>query len=209
MKIRNKQRFNKLFNDSIKKKYPDLPTHVYPKLDLKENSSNALTRLVIKWLQLNGWQAERINTTGRMMDTTDTFEDVIGRKRTIGSKKWVKGTSTPGSADISATINGQSVKIEIKFGKDRQSAVQKQYEQAIKDAKGIYIIVRNFDDFVSWYDDFIGYNHEEEMRILDGAIMSYFYSHEQNSSKKIADLFGLKIDYVDKLISRELDKKKK
>jgi hypothetical protein len=71
----------------------------------------------------------------------------------------LKGTYTPstgtkGSADISATIRGRSVKIEVKQ-KDKQSEVQKQYQQSIEKAGGVYKIFRNFDDFIIWYDDFI------------------------------------------------------
>jgi hypothetical protein len=77
--------------------------------------------------------------------------------RTDGTKtsgQWTKGTGTPGSADISATIYGRSVKIEVKIGKDKQSVVQKQYQLMIEAAGGIYIISKTFDDFVEWYDMF-------------------------------------------------------
>ncbi|KAF2380358.1 hypothetical protein BSN82_16780, partial [Acinetobacter baylyi] len=56
--------------------------------------------------------------------------------------QWTKGTGTPGSADISATIKGRSVKIEVKYGKDRQSQAQKDYQKAIEKAGGTYIIVK-------------------------------------------------------------------
>jgi hypothetical protein len=69
--------------------------------------------------------------------------------------QWTKGTGTPGSADISATIRGRSVKIEVKYGKDRQSEVQKVYQQMIEDAGGVYYISRTFDDFIEFYDNFI------------------------------------------------------
>jgi hypothetical protein len=68
--------------------------------------------------------------------------------------KWTPGQSTKGTADISATIRGRSVKIEIKYGKDRQSDVQKQYQASIERAGGVYIIVRDFDSFVEWYEQF-------------------------------------------------------
>jgi hypothetical protein len=67
--------------------------------------------------------------------------------------KWTPGQSTKGTADISATIRGRSVKIEIKQ-KDKQSEAQKQYQQAIENAGGVYIIVRDFDSFVEWYEKF-------------------------------------------------------
>jgi hypothetical protein len=47
------------------------------------------------------------------------------------------------------------VKIEIKYGKDRQSDVQKEYQASIERAGGVYIIVRTFYEFVVWYDKFI------------------------------------------------------
>jgi hypothetical protein len=68
--------------------------------------------------------------------------------------KWTPGQSTKGTADISATIRGRSVKIEIKYGKDRQSDAQKEYQAAIERAGGVYIIVRDFDSFVEWYESF-------------------------------------------------------
>jgi hypothetical protein len=46
----------------------------------------------------------------------------------VAGIQWTKGTSTAGSADISATIKGRSVKIEVKIGKDRQSEAQKKYQ---------------------------------------------------------------------------------
>jgi hypothetical protein len=69
--------------------------------------------------------------------------------------KWTKGTGTKGSADISATINGRSVKIEIKYGKDRQSEAQIRYQEMIEKAGGTYLIVKSFDDFIQWFDLFI------------------------------------------------------
>jgi hypothetical protein len=45
------------------------------------------------------------------------------------------------------------VKIEVKYGKDRQSEDQKKYEHSINEAGGIYVIARNIDDFIEWYDE--------------------------------------------------------
>jgi hypothetical protein len=67
---------------------------------------------------------------------------------------WTKGTGTPGSADISATIYGRSVKIEVKIGKDRQSEAQKNYQAMIERSGGTYIIAKDFDSFLEWLDKF-------------------------------------------------------
>ena len=62
--------------------------------------ANTLTKQIIKFIQLNGGQAERVNN--------------IARK--IGNR-FVKSNMTKGTADIHCTIKGRSVKIEVKIGK--------------------------------------------------------------------------------------------
>ena len=67
--------------------------------------------------------------------------------------KFVKSAMTKGTADISATIKGLSVKIEVKIGKDRQSPEQKKYEQDIINAGGYYFIAKDFNLFYEWYNN--------------------------------------------------------
>jgi len=155
MKRINKDKLNALMMEQLKQKYPNMPEAYIPKTDWTDNSANALTKCVIAWIQFMGGQAERISSQGQYRE---------GAKIPVGSGimahtkqlpgKWTPGQSTKGTADISATIRGRSVKIEIKQ-KDKQSEAQKQYQQAIENAGGVYIIVRNFDDFVIWYNDFV------------------------------------------------------
>ena len=155
MKRSNKDKLNALMMEQLKQKYPNMPEAYIPKTDWTDNSANALTKCVIAWIQFNGGQAERISSQGQYRE---------GAKIQVGSGimahtkqlpgKWTPGQSTKGTADISATIRGRSVKIEIKQ-KDKQSEAQKQYQQAIENAGGVYIIVRDFDSFVVWYDKFI------------------------------------------------------
>ena len=125
-----------------------------PPYKSKEAGANDLTRLAIDFLTFNNCQAERISSQGQYRDGKKQVTDCIGRQRTIGSGIWTPGTSTKGTADISATIRGRSVKIEIKWGADRQSDAQKEYQASIEKAMGIYIIVKSFDDFIIWYDNF-------------------------------------------------------
>jgi valyl-tRNA synthetase len=130
-------------------KHPTMP--YITASDWNDNSANALTKCIIHFLTYSGFQAERINTMGVYRE---------GKKIQVGENtRQLKGTYTPstgtkGSADISATIRGRSVKIEVKQ-KDKQSEVQKQYQQSIEKAGGVYMIFRNFDDFIIWYNDFI------------------------------------------------------
>lgn len=138
--------------------YPNVPVHAIPDPKYTDKTSNGLTKCVIDWIRLNGYQAERINSTGRQIDNRETVRDVLGNSRLIGSVKWVKGSSQVGTADISATIKGRSVKIEIKCkatGDNYQSDEQKKYQSDIERAGGVYIIARTFDDFYQWYNVFV------------------------------------------------------
>ena len=141
------------------KKYPSMPPAYIPLTNFTDKTANGLTKCVIAWINLHGGQAERINTTGRMIDKTKVVSDALGQKRMIGSVEWQKGTGTKGSADISSTIRmningrmiGVSVKWEVKIGKDRMSEHQKKYQLEIEGADGYYFVVKSFDDFMEKY----------------------------------------------------------
>ena len=138
---------------------PSMPKDYVPRHKYIETTANGLTRCIVDWINFNGGQAERINTTGRMIDKTKVVSDTLGQKRMIGSVEWQKGTGTKGSADISSTIRmningrtiGASVKWEIKIGKDRMSEHQKKYQLEIEGADGYYFVVKSFDDFMEKY----------------------------------------------------------
>ena len=129
-------------------RYPSAPGHIIPLTAYTDKTANGLTKCICDFLNFDGFQAERINTMG-----------VAREKRTTGGKligvTWTKGTTTKGSADISATIRGCSVKIEVKIGKDRQSEAQKKYQDDIERAGGVYLIARDFDSFVEWFDKYV------------------------------------------------------
>lgn len=136
-----------------KRKYPNFPYPVTPKYS--DKTANGLTKCIIDWVTLNGFQAERIPSSGRYIDKREIVTNVIGQTKVIGSGEWVYGSGTKGTADISATIKGRSVKIEVKIGKDRQSSYQVAYQKQIEQAGGIYIIVKTFQDFYTWYNEFV------------------------------------------------------
>jgi len=131
--------------------HPNFPQDYIPKTMYKDSTANGLTRAICDFINYQGYQAERINTMGTAREKKTTAGKVIG-------VTWTKGTSTAGSADISATIKGRSVKIEVKIGKDRQSEAQKRYQENIEKAGGTYYIAKDFDSFVEWYENFIQNN---------------------------------------------------
>lgn len=150
------QRLHDMELNEIKRKCPNnpYPESFVPKY--KENNANSLTRAIIKFLQLHGHQAERISVTGRRIDKRKIVYDVLGHARQVGSVEWIKSSMQPGTADISATIRGRSVKIEVKVGRDKQREAQVLYQQQIERAGGVYMIATSLDQFMEWYDNFIG-----------------------------------------------------
>jgi hypothetical protein len=146
-------------NESIKKR-PNVPLYALESALPKytDKTANGLTKCILDFLELCDYQVERINTMGRPIDNRKQVTDVLGRTKTIGSMTWGKSTATKGSADISATIEGLSVKIEVKIGKDRQSEYQKIYQANIEKAKGKYWIVKNFADFYEKYQNLLESN---------------------------------------------------
>ena len=138
---------------ALKKKYPNFPYPPTP--SYTDKTSNGLTKCIVDFLNLSGHHAERINSMGFAKDNRRKVVDVVGQTRTIGDVTWIKGNTQKGTADISATIHGQSVKIEVKCeatGDRRQSEAQKKYQSQIENAGGKYIIARNFQDFFDFFN---------------------------------------------------------
>jgi len=119
-----------------------------------DKTANGLTKMIIDFLKFNGWQAERVSVTGRYIDKSKVFTDCIGRQRRIGSGKWIPASMQPGTADISATIAGRSVKIEVKCKatKDWIRPEQREYQKQVEAAGGIYVVTTDFESFYKWYN---------------------------------------------------------
>lgn len=142
--------------DKLKERYPSNP--YYPKATYTDATTNGLTKCVIDFIKFSGYHAERINSTGFLKDNRKTSTDILGRKRTVGTVQWIKSNSQTGTSDISATIKGKSIKIEIKCmatGDKKQSKEQKVYQEQIEASGGVYLIVRNFTQFYEWFNDFV------------------------------------------------------
>lgn len=128
-----------------------------PKYAYTDRTANGLTRCIVDWINLNGGMAERISSTGRMIDKTQVVTNVLGQYKRIGSITYIPGTTRNGTADVSATfksISGAVVswKIEVKM-KDVQSDAQKKYQKDIIAAGGVYDIVCSFSEFMVRYKE--------------------------------------------------------
>jgi len=135
--------------------YPNVPEIAIPKTEYNDRSANGLTRCVLDYLLLSGHFCERTGNEGRVIDGRKTYTDVIGRQKTIGTVKRIKSSGTKGTSDLKAVINGRMVAIEIKYGADRQSQHQKDYQAMVENAGGTYWIVKNFEQFLNLYENYI------------------------------------------------------
>lgn len=152
-------KLKELFIQNAMNKYPNYPREYVAVPKYNDTTANGLERCIVDFLNLSGAYARRVKNMGRMLDNTKVVKDVMGITRTIGSKQYIKGTGTLGTADISSSIpiiiNGEKlglvVEWEVKIGKDKQSNAQKKYENNIKGTGGYYFIVKSFDDFYEKY----------------------------------------------------------
>jgi hypothetical protein len=149
------QTLKQLKQEEQRKLYPNVPEHGMKPVKYEDKTANGLTKCILDFLNLTGHFAERINTMGRIIDGRKQVIDIIGRTKTIGTTKYIPTTGTKGSSDISATINGKSVKIEVKIGSDRQSEAQKEYQKRTERSGGIYLIARDFESFYNDYKKII------------------------------------------------------
>ena len=101
----------------------------------KVQTANGLTLLICNYINWMGYRATRISTTGRQ----------------VGGR-WIYGTTRKGTADISATIKGRAVQIEIKVGKDKPSEYQLKEQEKERKSGGIYEFVSNPEQFFELYD---------------------------------------------------------
>ena len=130
----------------------------FPYVKPKKTKANLLTSMIIDWINWNGWQAERITSSGRVIGSKRIVKTGLFHANIVDNTKYIKPTSKNGTADISATIKGRSVKIEVKIGNDRQSTDQKNYQKDVEKAKGIYFIAKDFEGFMEFWDSIINEN---------------------------------------------------
>lgn len=154
------QHLNDLLNKAQQEKYPNIRPELLAPYKMKANSANSLTQCILKYIKIMGGHAERISTTGRMIDKSREVTNVLGHHYKIGGMSWIPGTGQKGSADISAivrTASGVTIpwRIEVKWGKDKIRPDQITYSEQVKAAGGHYSIVKTFDDFYEQYQTLI------------------------------------------------------
>lgn len=131
---KNLKELSKLANELNAEKHPDLPAFALVKKRFKDVTANELTKTIIfdmYWVREGC--AYRINN-GAVYD--------------VKRQTYRKGVQRRGIPDIIGIINGRFIGIEVKIGRDRQSAHQKEIEKEITDAGGVYFIAKSYDDYL-------------------------------------------------------------
>lgn len=125
---------SKLADELNAEKHPDLPPFALVKKRFKDTTANELTKTIIfDMYHVREGVAYRINN-GAVYD--------------VKRKTYRKGVQRKGVPDIIGIINGRFYGIEVKIGRDRQSADQKEIEREINDAGGVYFIAKSYDDYL-------------------------------------------------------------
>ena len=143
----------RLLKDAVKAskqaKYPNIPDYAVTVPQYEDASANGLSKCIIDFLNSQDHcYCGRISNEGVM------------RKDKNGTAFRATSSMQNGTADISATIYGRSVKIEIKINKDVQSKAQKDYQCQIENARGYYVIAKDFASFLDWFNLKINRKHE-------------------------------------------------
>ena len=140
----NKQRYSAAHKIWFAQNYPTAfkdGFYAEPKMPIVAKA-NGLTSFICNYLNWLGHRATRINVSGRK----------IKDKRT-GKEKYIKSSTRRGTADISATVKGKSVMIEIKVGRDIISEDQLKEQSKERAAGGIYEFCSSVDEFFIIYDN--------------------------------------------------------
>lgn len=144
------ERYRKAHEHNFHTLYPTAwkDGHYSPPFIPKVKTANGLTLFITNYLNWKGHRATRIAASGRLIDAGMTMESGIR----LRGKKWIPGGTRRGSADISATINGRSVMMEIKIGSDKPSEDQLKEQAKEIQAGGIYVFIKTVEGFFEFYD---------------------------------------------------------
>jgi hypothetical protein len=133
----SKIRYNEAHHEWFKEQYPAAYKDGFysPPPMPSVAKANGLTKYITNFLFWKGHRATRVNVQGRIV-----------------KGKWIPSSTRKGTADISATIRGRSVMIEIKVGSDRARPEQLQEQERERKSGGIYEFIRTAEEFLELYD---------------------------------------------------------
>ena len=133
-----KLRYQQAHEHNFKTQYPSAyqAGHYFKPKMPNCSTSNGLQQAIIKFLLWNGHRATRVSSAGRMI-----------------KGKYIPGSTRKGASDISATVYGKSLMLEIKIGADTPSDHQLREQELEQKAGGVYEFVKTFEEFLKIYDE--------------------------------------------------------
>lgn len=117
----------------------------------KIKTANGLTKFILNFLTWSGWRATRVNTMGRLVEGSQRQPSGT----VLQVKKWLPSTTRRGTADLSCTIAGRSVQLEIKVGNDKPSQFQILEQFRERAAGGVYEFCSTPEQFFELYDNIV------------------------------------------------------
>ncbi|WP_298348865.1 hypothetical protein [Runella sp.] len=111
-------------------------TESKPRAKRTKTPTNSLTAQITHYVESRGGFAQRINVGG-------FYRQDVGH---------IRSGSTVGVPDIIAVFDGLYIGIEVKTGRDQQSAAQKTVQERTRKAGGVYLIARDFETFKAEFD---------------------------------------------------------
>lgn len=149
------EHLKQLMIEERKRTHPNTPYYIPNVWQTAKPEAKELKRIVA-FLNLSGHYGQIMTNTGKRIDNTKIVKDVLGNYKQIGSVEYRPSTIRNGTADIMATINGQTVWIELKRiyknGRDRQSQAQIDFQRDMEAIGAKYVIVHSFEDFYEWFN---------------------------------------------------------
>jgi hypothetical protein len=122
--------------EAQRRKYPSIPDYARPKSKQSDTTANGLTKAVITWLTLNKHYCSRIQSQGQWNQKLGVF---------------TKSTVRKGIGDIMAVIDGRTIMIEVKIGRDKLSEAQLKTKADVENSGGYYMVVKDFEQFMNEY----------------------------------------------------------
>lgn len=127
-----------LANLEARKKYPGTPSHLLAPRKYRDDRANDLTKCITDYIKFCEGSAYRINSQGQ-------YDPKL--------KKWRYSGMRKGLPDIMGTINGQSIQIEVKIGRDRLSVHQEKIKDEVTRSGVLFFVATNFTEFKQWFDN--------------------------------------------------------
>jgi hypothetical protein len=121
-------------------------------------SAAQLEKVIVKYLLALGHSASKVSTQGTWVKGKKGvgMASSLGKAESFDTGRYIPGGGRKGASDISSTIYGITVEIEVKFSKgDRLSKEQIAYGAEIQKAGGFFMVAKNFDDFYHEFKDIL------------------------------------------------------